>query len=811
MRRRRVFLALSGLVIALLAGVIACVACWNGQPVDPAPAEASPLDALNADERALFRLVERSVVLPVEWWLASPGRELPGEKVDQRKRLFGEFGIRASFARIPTDGLETRLASMGAKVRALPGIAEDEAAIATLAAGDFEALREPTEGAGAALRVWLTLAKARVAGWQLPEAVKAMERAMALWPAGANPKSKRYVVIIHARALGWLERFAEGEALLRTHGPQADGPKWPDADAAWWANELAMQLTAQGKLAEAETELRRSLDLGEKCLGVIHANIARGCANLASVLVRRGNLEEAARFIHRAEAVGEKTIVQFDTCFGAWAIMRGSILIKQEKLEEAMEYLNAALARAEKNYGAGHFITLQLQQGVAECTRRSGAHTAGTRLQNEALADMEDLVRESDPQRAGVLNAQARALVFRGDSAAAERIYRHALELLERVDLPLERSAAYTGLCGILIQARRHAEARPLLERAVAQTESARGDSAPELVQLIAMLASVRQWERKPAIARMLFERSLSLAEKGSGKESALKSYLLAQFALFEEAEGHFAEAEKLIRQAWDGYRKQSGPQSRDTISVNFLLVKFLQEQRRLPEALQAAQEGLKMADAVLAPNAPEYISFLGWTARIYQDLNRHADAKLVASRALAIAMAVRGEDHPETAGAAATLATSLFAHGEDEEAAKLLQFALGIVGRTPGRSHPDLSMCFNDLARICLTKGLYANVEALLRGSLAICEEQLGADNPALAASLSRLGDFLAKRGRLAEAEPLLRRALTILSRDLRPGSPVPDPVTQSRAMYRALLEAQRVAEKDIELRIRTTLPTAK
>ena len=65
--------------------------------------------------------------------------------------------------------------------------------------------------------------------------------------------------------------------------------------------------------------------------------------------------------------------------------------------------------------------------------------------------------------------------------------------------------------------------------------------------------------------------------------------------------------------------------------------------------------------------------------------------------------------------------------------------------------------------------------------------------------------------RGRPAEAEPLLRRALTILSRDLQPGSPVPDTVTEVRRVYRRVLEGQRVAEKDIELRIRATLPPAK
>ena len=75
----------------------------------------------------------------------------------------------------------------------------------------------------------------------------------------------------------------------------------------------------------------------------------------------------------------------------------------------------------------------------------------------------------------------------------------------------------------------------------------------------------------------------------------------------------------------------------------------------------------------------------------------------------------------------------------------------------------------------------------------------------------LARWGELLVLRGRAAEAEPLMRRALTIASRDLKPGSPVPQNVNVFRIGYLRTLEALGVVGKDAEARILATMPRAK
>jgi tetratricopeptide (TPR) repeat protein len=804
-------MAVASVAAALAAGIMVFMAARQTQAPVAGQRASSPLDVLAPDERALYELVERSVVAPIEGWLPPPERPAPGEKADKRKRLLAEFEARASAANIPANDFEARLASMGAKVRSLPGMREDTAAVAALAAGDFEALREPREGSPVAWRVWLAVGKAHLAGWEIPDAAKAMRRAIALWPADANPEWKRSVIIIYARSLGWLERFAESEALLRANGPRPDGAIWPDAEAGLWANELANQLHAQGKFIEAETEMRRVLELAEKTHGLVHANVATAAANLAYLVARRGNLEEGALLILRAEAIAEKTIPPADHRNVEWALFHGNLLVKQDKPAEAAAVLDRALVRAQAQYGEEHFLVIQLRQALAECARRSGQRGTADRLEKEALADLNDLIRENDPARAGVLSAQGRALVQRGDLAGAERLFRRAVELLEKGGAPTERGAAYVDLCGTLLRLGRVAEARPLLERAVAKTESARGESAPELIQLLQLLAVMRGQEGKPAAARMLFDRAISIAEKNSGKDSIPALSLLVEAAGFEQTQGRHAEAEKLFRRILDGVRKLSGPHSRDSINIRFQLIRCIQEQGRPAEVLPVIEEALKDADAVFAPNDPELIDYLTRAARVYQNLRRDADAKPLARRALDIAIATRGEDHPDTANAAATLATSLFAQGADDEAGKLLRTAVAIAGKNRERMHPEIPNWFMDLARICVAKGALNDAESLSRAALAIFEQQVPADHPLLVIPLARLADVLAVRGRPAEAEPLLRRALTIASAGLGAASPVPEVVASLRTAYGASLRAQGVGEKQIESRIRATLPRAK
>lgn len=807
MKRRRFFLVTVCLAAALTAGVMTFRATRSVQPAQRAP---SPLDALSAEEAALYHLADETVVSPVEDWLAPFQQAAPGEKVDGKKRLLAEMESRASAAKIPADGLAARLTAMAGKLRRQPSTPADMAAIAAFAAMDFESLHEPAAGTPGAWRTWLAIGKSHFTEWQIPEALKAYESALAAWPAEADPRWKRRAVIVLARLLAYQDRSADGEALLRKHGPQPGAAPWPDMDAGWWANELGTRIGDQGKLIEAEPEFRLALELTEKHFGLIHANVAINCGNLAFLLLRRGILNDAVDLLERAEAVGAKTLPPGDIRRMHWALTRAMALTKLNKPAEATELLDATLIRAQKHLGSDHFMVSRLRQAMAECARTAGARTTADQVEGEALDDMEALTKEKDPARAGVLNMRARSALTRGDYAGAERLYRHVLELTEKNSLGPDRGNAAADLGEILLMQRRTADAKRLLEPAVTRIETEHGEAASELIRLVRLLAILRNQEGKPALARILFQRALSISEKNTGPESIETTAALNDLAGFNLAEGKRGEAEKLYRRILSAVGKLSGPQSKDSITATFALARCIRDQGRAADAIPLIEKAIGMMDAALPPNDPFLIQYLTIAARTYQTLDRHADAKPLARRALAVALTVRGPEHEDTVVAISTLAASLFAHGEDEEAEQLLQSALAILTKARRFTHPDLATCLTELSDIRIKKGAYADAESLLRAALAIAEATVPANNPGLAMPLSNLAILLHARNRSAEAEPLTRRALTIVNSTLAPGAPLPDYCVKLRKLYEMILAAQGVRPAEIESRLRATMPRA-
>ncbi len=764
--------------------------------------ESSPLDVLNKEERAIYELVERSVVSPVELWLNPIPNPLPGEKVDSAKRLLSEFEARAAAQNVAATDLRAQLATIARKLRSQPIRVVEIDALAALAAFDFAALHEPAEGSAGAWRVWLAIGKARLAGWKLPEATAAYERALALWPMDASAECKRHVGILHVRTLAMQGLFSEGENVLRQQGPQTGDKPWSDADAGWWKNELANIYTAQGKLIEAESEMRRALELAEKVHGLVHTNVAAISVNLAAVLTMRGNYGEALRHIVRAEAIGEKVLHPADFRNAQWAMQHASILMGLNRFSEAVDLLERAILHSQKHLGVEHVLTIQLRKLQADCARRAGALGTAARMEKEATADLEDLLGEKDPERVALLREKALRLGESGDFSGAERMLRHALDILPAGGFSNERGMLVAALGENLLAQRRIADAASLIEKAVAETEP-RGESAPEFLALLRVFARIRQAEGKPALARLLLERVLAVSEKNSGPDSRAVLDALGAIAAFQHDEGQMVESEATRRRILSIMERVMGQRQPGYIEAKFAIAVCLAEQGRPRDALPLMQEVLTVAAEILPANAPIFIYYYSMTAGAHQSLQQHAEAKPIAQRALALAISHHGENHPNTATVAATLASSLSALGEIEEAEKLLRNAVKIASDTSGKLHSQLPGILTTLANTLTTKGALEEADKIYRTALSLYESELPGNNTGYFNTLVAQGNLLVFRGKHDEAATLLRRALLLRTRTLKADAALPAEITLCREIYTRALRGQGLSEKEVEARI--------
>ena len=212
------------------------------------------------------------------------------------------------------------------------------------------------------------------------------------------------------------------------------------------------------------------------------------------------------------------------------------------------------------------------------------------------------------PDDARVLNETALSLMYAGDYAAAEPLYRQALATDEKAlgpDHPYVASDL-EGLAWLLQAKGDYAGAEPLMRRGLAIAEKAVGPDHPGVATSLNNLAGVLFFKGDYAGAEPLFRRALAIDEKALGPDDPSVATNLNNLARLLYTEGNYAAAEPLYRRA------------------------------------------LAIDEKVLGPDHPEVANSLNNLAILLQDKGDYAAAEPLYRRALAIDEKALGPDHPE-------------------------------------------------------------------------------------------------------------------------------------------------------------------
>lgn len=342
------------------------------------------------------------------------------------------------------------------------------------------------------------------------------------------------------------------------------------------------------------------------------------------------------------------------------------------------------------------------------------AHLTAERYDEAAVAFARALeLRQSAAPDSLAVAASRRQLadvaVARGrDADAARRGAELAVELLESAaprSMALVRALnANAGLLG-------SAQARPLLERAVALAD----DLAPDSLLLALCLQSLATTTSDPVAKLELCRRSLALRERlaPEGLEVAAS---LRQLGRSLQIAGDVAAAEESLRHA------------------------------------------LRIAER-LAPGTRQEADVLNTLGLLRVDRGDLAEAEVLYRRSLAITERVQ-PDSPWVSTRLQNLAILLMRREELAESEALLRRAVAIAEReAPGSDIAAYSLM--TLGSVLRTRGDGA-AEATLRRALQTLREENPKDR-AIADALDELGGLLKDRGRFDEAEDLYRQALEI------------------------------------------------
>jgi tetratricopeptide (TPR) repeat protein len=338
-------------------------------------------------------------------------------------------------------------------------------------------------------------------------------------------------------------------------------------------------------------------------------------------------------------------------------------------------------------------------------------------------------------EQSWLLSHAAEYLWIRGRPAEARALIERALAIDEAVygpDHP-EVAIGLINLAGIWRDLGQLATARPLAERALAIDEAAYGPDHPEVATDLINLAGIWRDLGQLATARPLAERALAIDEAAYGPDHPRLS---TRRRLLDDLSTMQAGAD------------ESQADDKNGVAVALAdLARRVYDDGDVAAALSLMRRAIRAIESTLGPDDPELVIPLNDIAAIMRGAGDEEGAVSNLERALEISTHSLGADHPANALTLANLGNLLASRGRPQEAIRLQRRALSIIERHRGRQDPAVSVFLNNLALTLSNVGKAKEAQSLLRRALKISESAYGAEDEhvvAIRRNLERISEPL-------------------------------------------------------------------
>jgi eukaryotic-like serine/threonine-protein kinase len=303
-----------------------------------------------------------------------------------------------------------------------------------------------------------------------------------------------------------------------------DGDPWALARVH---THLGGMLLAQGRLDEAESELRQALELLERVLGPDDPGVATGLENLGMVMSDQYAHEEAEALHRRAHEIRLRALGPEHPEVALSHANVATALTNRGKLVEAETEHRRALALFERAYGPDHPDVGMSWTNLGITLDRQGRHLEAEEAYRRALAVVERVYGPKHAHVASVQNNLGASLQDQQRLEEAEAAFRAALDIYEAA---LGPAHPHVGLArtnvGLVLEAQGH------LDEAIVAHRQA----------LEAVIAALPREHPDVAIARMYLGTALTEARAYEDAETHLEE-ALEILAASEASPDHVARA----------------------------------------------------------------------------------------------------------------------------------------------------------------------------------------------------------------------------------------------------------------------------
>ena len=214
------------------------------------------------------------------------------------------------------------------------------------------------------------------------DAQRAYEKALVVWRNLGESDTENSAHTLGNLGIVYLKLNLLRKSEGTLHRAASLEEKFGDTLAATkvWIN-LALVYTAEGRFKEAETLLRRTIDVREKELGPAHGDVALALNNLAVLLEQQARLAEAEPLLARALGIWEGQLPsnppQLAAGFHNFAIVQ----VRLGRLDQAEANLKHAIEIAAAALPAGHPDLASYRASYAHLLRQLGREEEARRLE----------------------------------------------------------------------------------------------------------------------------------------------------------------------------------------------------------------------------------------------------------------------------------------------------------------------------------------------------------------------------------------------------------------------------------------------
>ncbi len=429
------------------------------------------------------------------------------------------------------------------------------------------------------------------------------------------------------------------------------------------------------------------------------------------------------------------------------------LVAERNRAAAVSEFMAGVFSTPDPTRSRGETVTARelLDQGALRIARGLAGHP-------EARADLLTTMGRSYKNLG--LYAEARPLLER--SLAERRLL--GQQDSEAAAQDLHELAEVASLDGRL------AEAETLERRALALRRLLHGDGGRSVTESRTRLARILEqrgdWER----AGQEYEQALALARQQGGK--AALAAVLDRYAILKSESGDPAAAEAMFREALTLERAAWGDLHPETALTRNNLALLLLDRGRLEEAGILFAEAERSQRRLFGSRHPHLATTLNNRGLLRAAQGRYDEAERLYRQSIEMARACyHGGEHPRISATLQNLGDLAAARGQPAEAERLYREALAMRRRTLPPGHPEIAATLNNLGRALAAQDRPA--EATFQEALALSRAALGDSHPQVAVVLNNLGDLRQSRGDPAGAEALYRRAIDIVRRRLGPRHP--------------------------------------